>query len=144
TLLVRVPIYGEIEKVGADAAIVQQRIPLAGRAVPDDRLAGLLGFDKKGKQFAFRSLHLLREALVLLHVGKTFRHLPRSQGFRSRAYGPGIVCRMAGIDAQRTAVSGDFLHVEEREPVCLEDLLDGKEGKVAEVLVIDRIELIEP
>ena len=42
-LLVRAAVDGEVEEVGADAAVVEQRVALARRAVADDRLAGALG-----------------------------------------------------------------------------------------------------
>ena len=49
---------------------------------------------------------------------------------------------MAGVDAQRAAVGGQFFHIEEHQAVGRENLLDGRERQVAEVLVVDGVELI--
>src|SRR5688572_5677521 len=48
-LLVRTAVHRVVQKIRADAAIVEQCIPLAGRAVPDNRLALLLRVDQKAQ-----------------------------------------------------------------------------------------------
>ena len=40
-------VHRVVEEVGADAAVVEQRVALAGRAVADDRLALLLRVDQE-------------------------------------------------------------------------------------------------
>ena len=45
----------------ADAAVVEQRVALAGSAVADDRLAGALGRDQQLQQLALGLAHLLLE-----------------------------------------------------------------------------------
>ena len=52
---VRTAVDRVVEEVGADAAVVQQRIPFAGRAVAHDRFAFLRARrSRKSQQLAFR------------------------------------------------------------------------------------------
>ncbi len=53
----------------------------------------------------------------------------------------GVVC-VAAVDAQRAAVGGELLDVEQAQAVGLEDAGDGEEGEVGEVLVVDRVPLV--
>jgi hypothetical protein len=48
-MLVGVTIDSEVQEVGADAAIVEKRIALAGGAVAADPLALILGSNQKGQ-----------------------------------------------------------------------------------------------
>ena len=63
-VLVGVAVDGEVEEVGADAAIVEQRVALARRAVAADRLALVLGRDQERQQPALGASHLLVERRV--------------------------------------------------------------------------------
>src|SRR4029079_6345246 len=49
---------------------------------------------------------------------------------------------MARVDAQRTPVRRQPLHVKERQPMVTEDGAYRGEGKIAEVLVVDGIERV--
>jgi hypothetical protein len=53
-VLIGVSVDREVEEVGADGAIVEERVALAGRAVAADPLALVLGADQERKQVAFR------------------------------------------------------------------------------------------
>ena len=53
-----------------------------------------------------------------------------------------VVVDVAGEDAQRAAVGGDLLDIEQLEAVVAEDRLGGVEREVAEVLVVDGVELV--
>ena len=55
-VLVRVAVDRVVEEVRADAAVVQQRVALPGRAVAGDRLAGALGVDQELEQLRIWSL----------------------------------------------------------------------------------------
>ena len=63
-MLVRIAVHGVIQEIRANAAVIQQRVPFAGRAVAGDRLARALGFDQKFQQRALRLLHLLGKCAV--------------------------------------------------------------------------------
>ena len=47
TVLVRVAVHGEIQEIDADAAVIEQRIALAGRAVAAQSSAFILEADQK-------------------------------------------------------------------------------------------------
>ena len=64
-LLVRVAVDRVVEEVGADAAVVEQRVALARRAVAAT-LAVVLGLDQELEQLALGLLDLLVEAAVAL------------------------------------------------------------------------------
>ena len=49
---------------------------------------------------------------------------------------------MARVDAQRSAVGGNFLDVEDAQAVGGEDAARGGEREVREVLVVDGVELV--
>ena len=61
-LLVRVPVDRVVEEVRPDAAVVEQRVALAGRAVADDLLALAPQPDQELEQRALRLLDTLGEA----------------------------------------------------------------------------------
>ena len=48
---------------------------------------------------------------------------------------------VAGIDADRAAMSGHFLHVDNGQAVSSQDLGRRMQRKIREMLMIDRIEL---
>src|SRR5260370_4173292 len=49
---------------------------------------------------------------------------------------------MTHKDAQRATVRREFLHVEERQAMCSENLLDGEKRKIGEVFMVDGVKLI--
>ena len=59
----------KLDQVGADAAEVQQGVPLAGRAVADDALALSPQPDQKLEQAPLHLVHARREAPVRLELG---------------------------------------------------------------------------
>ena len=63
-LLVRVAVDREVEEVGADAAVVEERVALSGRAVAGDPLAGSLQPDQELEDAALGLLDLGGEAPV--------------------------------------------------------------------------------
>src|ERR1700758_197056 len=52
------------------------------------------------------------------------------------------VLDMACVDSEGPAMGAQLLDIKECQAVASEDLLRGQEGEIAEVFVIDRIELI--
>lgn len=67
-VLVRVAIDDEVDEVLTDAAVVEHRHALAGGAVPDDLLAGLLRVDQELEQRALGGLDLFVEPLVCRRI----------------------------------------------------------------------------
>ena len=79
-VLVRVAVDGVVEEVGADAAVVEQRVALAGRAVADDLLA--VAAEARSAARAARASTpstSLREARVALRVAQPLRLLARDE-----------------------------------------------------------------
>src|SRR5262245_42816237 len=88
-LLVRTAIDCVIEKIGTNAAVVEQRVPLPWRTVTRDRLAGTPCLDQKCEYRALGFFHLLSKPriglqaiytasdLAILELGHT-----RRDGFR--------------------------------------------------------------
>jgi hypothetical protein len=74
-VLVGIAVDRKVDEVGADAAVVQKRVALAGRAVGADALALLLAGDQKRQEIALGPAHLLAEP----------RDRSRSRGSRSRS-----------------------------------------------------------
>src|SRR6266705_75388 len=141
-LLVGVGVDGEVEKVGSDAAVVQQRVAFAGRAVADYFLATLLGVDQERQQFPLGRLDLLVEAAIALQRQKSVVDLPLAQLANAPGYRQRGIFTMTTVDAQRTAVRRQFLDVKKRDAVVRKDPFDRHERQVAEVLVVDGVELV--
>ena len=140
-MLVGIAIDGEIEEVGANAAVVEQSIAFARRSVAADGLAFLLAADQELEQGALGAMHLLAEARIGCEViqsdfalmGQELRH---GAGLRVRRIGP------AKEHPERAAVGRDLLDIEHTQAVAPRQSLDGEEREVGKVLVVDRIELI--
>src|SRR5579884_1685579 len=63
-VLVRVAVDGEVDEVGANAAVVEERVPLPRRPVAGDALPRALGGDEDVEQLALRLADALLEARV--------------------------------------------------------------------------------
>ncbi len=94
-------IHGEIEEVGANAAVVEQRVAFARSTVADDSLALALGVDQEFEQLALGLLHLLAEVRVGL---EPLRHrasprAPAARAARSVTW-LAVVLGVPTVDAQ--------------------------------------------
>src|SRR5262245_35977395 len=67
-VLVRIAVDRVIEEVGSNAAVVEQRISLAGSTIAGDRLSFTFRVDEKFEEAAFCVFHLLTEAPVVLNA----------------------------------------------------------------------------
>ena len=109
-VLVRVAVDRVVEQVGADPAVVEQRVALARGAVADDLLALAAEPDQELEQRPLRLLHVLGEPRVALGRAQALVLLAREQlGDRGRR-----LVRAAGVlrvDAQRAAVRPQLLDV---------------------------------
>jgi hypothetical protein len=110
-VLVRILVDGVVEKIGANPAVIEQRIPFARRAVADDLLAVALGADQEVQQLPLRPLHLLAEFPVGLDVLQSFADLTILQRDDAVAHRLRVVLSMAAVDPQRAAVRRQLLDV---------------------------------
>lgn len=135
-------VHGVVEEVGSDAAVVEQGIAFSGGAIGDDGFAFVAGFDEETEEVAFDAVDGGSEAEVVLDAAE-------AEGFfAGEEFGDGGagavrgILGVAGVDAERAAVGGELFDVEEGEAVAGEDVADHAEGEVAEVLVVDGVELV--
>src|SRR5207248_880879 len=61
SLLVGASVDSEIKKIRGDAAVIEQRVALARRAIADDAAASALGVDEKLQQIPLHHLHATRK-----------------------------------------------------------------------------------
>ena len=116
-VLVRVAIDRELEEVGADPAIVQQRIALARSAVAADHLAGILGRDQERQQPTFGARHPLGERGVGRDLAKALAPLAGEQVRNA----PGRRPRRAGmreIDPERAAVGRELVDIDHAQAMA--------------------------
>ena len=78
-LFIRIAIDGVIDEIGADAAVVQQRIALARGAVANDFLAAFPGVDEEAEQVTLHPLHPFAETAVIVQREHSRRRLLLSQ-----------------------------------------------------------------
>ena len=70
-VLVGIAVDGELEEVGTDAAIVQERVALARRAIAADGLAVALRLDQERQELALGALDLLGKGGIGLEIAET-------------------------------------------------------------------------
>ena len=139
-VLVRVPIDGVVEKIGADAAVVEQGISLTRGAIAHDLFPGAPELDQKLEQRALRLLHVRREPVVALCVVNSALLLAREH-VRHRLGLPAWVSGMRDIHSEGAAVTRQFVDVDDLQAVRAHHGGDGAQGEVGEVLVVDRVVL---
>ena len=93
-LLVGVAVDGEVEQVRADAAVVEQRVALARRAVAGDPLALAAPLDEELEQAPLRLLDLGREGAVALERVEAQRALALGEASTRRS----LADRMPPVD----------------------------------------------
>src|SRR5581483_8221200 len=98
--------------------------------------------DEKLENAALRLLHALAKPAVELERLEAACELPAAEGSGPIADWFGCIFGVAPVNTQRSAMSWKFLDIEERETVRGEYPFYCPEGKIAEVLVVDRIELV--
>lgn len=139
-LLVRVPVDRVVEQVGANTAVVEERVPLSRRPVADDLLPLAAELDQQVEQCPLRLLDVLCEARVTLDGAQALLDLVREEpryGTRRLVRSAGVL----GVDPQGAAVRRKLFHVVYLQVVRPEDLGSGGKGEVREVLVVDRVVL---
>ena len=110
-LLVRVAVDRELEQVGADPAVVEQRVSLAGSAVAGDALAIAAALDQELEQPPLGLLDPRRERAVSLEPVEA--ELPLALGqLRHPRRSTGLAAFLAAVRRRRS------------EPPCVAQLLD--------------------
>ena len=121
-LLVRIGVDGEVEEIGADAAVVEQRVALARRAVADDLLAAFFRVDQERQELALGGPRPARRsrgsASSVRKPSSTSRCRRRLTAFADRKR---RVFAVPTVDAQRSAVGRQLFDVEQRQAVVRKD-----------------------
>jgi hypothetical protein len=110
-VLVGVSVDREVEEIGSDSAIVEERIALAGRTVPADPFALVLGRDQERKEVAFRPPCLFAEGRVCRHLHQPVPLLAVQEFGHAVFYRP-TAALVGEVDAERTAVRRQLLDVD--------------------------------
>src|SRR6266404_614841 len=142
SVFMRTPVDGEVQKIGPYAAIVEQRVPLSGRAVTNNPFTGPFRLDQEFQQLALGLAHSRFEILIVAERCHTRLRLPCAKGDESLRDFFGRIVGMARINADRAPMSRKLLDIEERKPVRGKNAFYGVEREIREVLVVDLIELI--
>ena len=142
SVLIRVAVDGVVEKVGPDAAVVQQRVAFAGRAVPDHGLAVVLAPDEELQQVPLRLLSPVRRTSSSARGCRTRRPARDPAAPRRSLDRLGAVVDRG---ERRSAATRRASAVPRRRTARArggENPLGREQRKIREVLVIDRVELI--
>src|SRR6266567_4110887 len=126
TLLVRAAIHSVIDKIGPNAAIVQESVALTRSTIARNLLSALLCTNQELQQLPLGLFYLLGKTRVSLQAVIASGLFPGAQLNHPGTDGLGGILSMAGIDAERAAVSGKFFDVEQGQPVGSKNSLDGK------------------
>src|SRR5437899_42028 len=116
-LLVRVEIDGEVDEVGPDAAVVEQRVSLGRRSVADDALPRVLRIDEEGQYPSLCPACFLAEGRIGLDICEAGRALALADN--ANRVGRNAVA--SDKEAQRPSVCRKLVHIDDLEPVVLED-----------------------
>src|SRR5262249_53373266 len=135
----RAAVGHEGDAVLADAEGVQERAALGRGAVSGDPLAFSPEPVDEGEQASPEVVYSAAEGPVRFEIRDSPSPLLFEQGVPGRA----LVATFAVPDEepQRSAVDGQALDVLQYEPVAREQGHEGGDREVAEVLVVDRVEL---
>ena len=132
-----------VEQVGADAAVVEQRVALAGRAVAGDPLALAPPGDQELEQAPLGLLDLRGEREVRLERVEAERALARDEVVHALLDRPGAGRPALRVEPQRAAVRLELARRRRaRGRGAAKHALRGQEREVLEVLVVDRVELV--
>ena len=142
-LLVRVAVDRELEEVRTDAAVVEQRVPLARGAVAGDRACPRAG-GRSGTRADATSVSSPAARTPCGPRACRIRAPARARASSStaRLTASRALARSLRVEAQRSAVALQLVDVEDLEAVGREHLRRGEEREVREVLVVDRVELV--
>jgi hypothetical protein len=120
-LLVGIAVDGVVEEVRADAAVVEQRVALARRAVAAIVLPARFASIRNSRSRAWSPWTCSSNAAYVSSRAKPAAFSRSAARPRAGRRGFGAVLGVAGVDPQRAAVRGQLLDVEQREAVGGED-----------------------
>jgi hypothetical protein len=111
SVLTGITIDRKIEKVGANATVIEQRISLSRRTIPAQPRPLLLASNQKRQQLTLRLMHPLRKMCVCFNILKANCALMREQTIYARR---NLVISLgaAKINAQRTTMSRNLFDVD--------------------------------
>src|SRR6266851_544939 len=131
------PIDDEVQRLAADAAVIQQGRAFGGGSIARQARIVLFEVREEPAQLTFQLPHPGSELGVELYAveaGRPFLLKQLANRIRRRA-------RASDVELQRATVDRKTLDVDDGEPVPAEQRLQRDEREVAEVLVVDRVEL---
>src|SRR6185437_16197003 len=133
---------GEVEEIAADAAIIEERVAFARRAVAGDRLAPALGVDEEVEKAALRRLDALGERGIGRKLAQAGLLLALRHGADAGRRRPAGILGVADKEPQRAAMRPQFLDIEDAQTVSGQQRLDRGQREIPEMLVIDGVELV--
>ena len=136
SVLVSVAIGHKINELFSDSAVVDKSASLCRCSIGGNMGASSLQFLKQVTQVVSDIPDFLSKVVV---VGK-LSDVERRLGLQHIAHGRGGMLRLFDIDAKRAAVNREMLHVIEEKGVHAEETVQGSQGKITEMLVIDGVE----
>src|SRR5262249_6010698 len=110
-VFVRIAIYGVIQKVGPDTAIVQQGVAFPRSTVSSNRFAFSLRLNQKLQKLSLGFLDLFREGKIRRQLSEAGVFLALRQFASPAGRRSFWVLSMACIDPQGATVSSQFLDV---------------------------------
>ena len=138
-LFVGAAIHDEIQRLLAQFKKVQQRAALGRGTVSRDRFALLFELREQGAQRPFDFQHARGKALVIRQRADALGLFIGQQGWH-RGF-DAVRAGVAGEQAQRSAVDGQFFNAENFQSVPREQRLQRREREIENVLVVNRVEL---
>ena len=130
----------KLHEVGADAAVVEQGVALAGRTVGDHALAASRTLDQEAHHVVPHGGHLRGKPLVTVEGVQARPPFDLEDSGHGAALGGRHLgrCRPG---AQGATVTGQLLHVDDPQARCRQHALRRQQAQVRVVLVVDRVEL---
>ena len=138
-MLQRRIIDDEIDDLGADVEMIHQRGRLGRRSKACDRLSRRLEAVQKLAELGLHSVDVASEGAKALSLVEPQPCLD-GQCFADRGPDlPGTASKLSDA-AQRTAMGGDALRLDQFHPMCGEEADQGTDRMIGKMLVIDRVE----
>src|SRR5437870_6577178 len=138
-LLIGAAVRHEIQRFPTYPEAVEERAALGRRAVGSQAVPFSLQRCQQGAERLFHLFHPSRKILVVFQAAHTPRRLMTEQRARSLA-----MIRSGGFgdkEAEGASVDGATLHILNDHPMTLEEASQGRQRKVAQVLVVNCVKL---
>src|ERR1700676_2615 len=129
TVFVGVTIHSQVEEIGANSTVIEQRIPFARSAISANPRALLPAVDQERQKLALGVVNLRGKSRILANIlksGLSFVGQQLGDVGRSRVRAVGA----AKIDSERSTVRRDLLYIEPLEAMPLSEPIDRDEREV--------------